>query len=109
MDLDSIRQRLADEITELETTSASSAASRSSVTLDQQSVGRLSRMDAMQQQSMALAAEKRRQTRITRLKAALRRIDEDDFGYCVTCGDEIEDRRLDADPSTPVCGGCAGT
>ena len=75
----------------------------------QQSVGRLSRMDAMQQQSMALAAEHRRQTRITRITAALARIDEDDFGYCLACGEDIEPKRLDADPSVPVCGACAGT
>ena len=63
----------------------------------------------MQQQSMAVAAEKRRQKRISRLEAALKRIDNDEFGWCVTCGDDIEDRRLNADPSTPVCGACAGT
>ncbi|MFN3232991.1 MAG: TraR/DksA family transcriptional regulator [Alphaproteobacteria bacterium] len=108
MDTDTIRQQLRDEIKELQTTSATSADSRSRVDLDQQSVGRLSRMDAMQQQSMALAAEKRRQGRIARLEAALKRLDSGDYGYCVRCGDEIDEKRLDADPSAPVCSACAG-
>ena len=103
-----MRKRLEAELDDLRNTSATSAESRRAVTLDQQSVGRLSRMDALQQQSMALAAEKRRQQRIARVEAALKRMASGDFGWCVTCGDEIEDRRLEADPSTPVCGACAG-
>jgi len=109
MDIGSYRERVERELEELLATSASSAGSRDRVMLDQQSVGRLSRMDAMQQQSMARAAEQRRQARITRLRAALKRMDEDDFGYCVTCGEEIEPKRLEADPSVPVCSGCAGS
>ena len=108
MNIESYRKMLTAELTELEATSEKSAESRRAVSLDQQSVGRLSRMDAMQQQSMALAAEQRRQTRITRIKAALARIDEDDFGYCLACGEDIEPKRLEADPSAPVCSACAG-
>ena len=53
--------------------------SRAPVTLDQQSVGRLSRMDAMQQQSMDLARGKTR-TEACGSAAALKRMDEDEFG-----------------------------
>ncbi|MED5357206.1 MAG: TraR/DksA C4-type zinc finger protein [Pseudomonadota bacterium] len=42
-----------------------------------------------------------------RIYAALSRVDEDDFGYCVTCGDEIEKKRIELDPAIPTCVGCA--
>ena len=80
---------------------------RKPVTLDQESVGRLSRMDAMQVQAMAQALERRRQAEKARIDAALKRIDEDEFGWCITCGDEIAPKRLAHDPSVAKCVGCA--
>ncbi len=44
---------------------------------------------------------------IARIKAALQRMDEDEFGYCVSCGDEIPTERLDVVPYTPFCVKCA--
>ena len=70
---------LEEEAQELRALSAQSKDARAPVTLDQQSVGRLSRMDAMQQQSMDLAREERRQLRIKVIEAAIKRIDDDDF------------------------------
>ncbi len=84
-----------------------SAEARGPVTLQQDSVGRLSRMDAMQQQQMALAAEKRRQSERSRIAAALHRLDQGDWGYCLTCGEEIAAKRLEHDPSVATCVGCA--
>ncbi|MDA0338957.1 MAG: TraR/DksA family transcriptional regulator [Proteobacteria bacterium] len=104
---DIIRERLNAELAELRMTSTSSAESRKAVSLDQQSVGRLSRMDAMQQQNMAMASEKRRQQRIQRIEGAINRLDDGDYGWCVTCGEDIEPRRLEADPTSPTCTGCA--
>ncbi len=49
------RARIDAEIEELRALSSGSKDARAPVELDQQSVGRLSRMDAMQQQSMDLA------------------------------------------------------
>nr|WP_245228786.1 TraR/DksA C4-type zinc finger protein [Pontixanthobacter sp. CEM42] len=85
-----------------------SAESRGPVTLQQDSVGRLSRMDAMQQQAMALASAKRREAEKGRIKAALKRVDEGEWGYCLTCGEEIAAARLENDPSVSQCIGCAG-
>ncbi len=82
---------------------------RDPVELDQTSVGRLSRMDALQSQAMALETERRRETEIQRIDAALKRIEDDDYGYCLTCGEEIAVKRLDFDPATPVCIDCAKT
>jgi RNA polymerase-binding transcription factor len=80
---------------------------RDTVALDQQSVGRLSRIDAMQQQQMALAADRARQQRIARIKAALERMDKDEFGDCLACGEPIPDGRLTADPTALFCVACA--
>ncbi|MGJ3255546.1 MAG: TraR/DksA family transcriptional regulator [Alcanivorax sp.] len=77
------------------------------VELDQQSVGRLSRMDAMQGQAMALATRQRQEQRLRQLVAALRRIDENDYGYCEDCGKPINPRRLEIDPATLFCLACA--
>lgn len=76
------------------------------VTLDQQSVGRLSRMDALQQQAMARATQTRRNQMKTRIQAALKRMDEGEFGYCIDCGEDIPANRLELDPTVPLCISC---
>ncbi|WP_417486279.1 TraR/DksA family transcriptional regulator [Maricaulis sp.] len=80
---------------------------RKPVELDQQSVGRLSRLDSMQVQEMAKAANARRAVEVRRIDAALARVDEDDYGWCVECGEVIEPARLALDPAVPRCAGCA--
>ena len=80
---------------------------RAPVELDQQAVGRLSRMDALQVQAMALETSRRRRTQLRRITAALARIDEGEFGYCLECGDEIAARRIELDPAAPLCIACA--
>ncbi len=77
------------------------------VTLDQQSVGRLSRMDALQGQAMARATQARRQAQRQRIAAAFARIEEGEYGYCVECGEEIAPARLELDPTVPTGIACA--
>lgn len=98
---------LRQELTELEEVSEQTGADRAPVTLDQQSVGRLSRMDAMQMQAMAGATERRRAQRRARIEAALARIDEGEFGWCAKCGGFIGMGRLRADAASPLCVDCA--
>lgn len=86
---------------------AANADSRDTVELQQDSVGRLSRMDALQQQAMAQATERRRAAERARIKAALERIDEGEWGYCLGCGEEITEARLHHDPSVATCIKCA--
>lgn len=81
--------------------------STKTVDLDQSSVGRLSRMDAMQSQQMALETKRRQETQLTRIKAALERIDNGEFGYCASCDEEINPNRLKVDPANPFCVDCA--
>ena len=77
------------------------------VELDQTRVGRLSRMDALQGQEMAKEKERRRQIELKRIEAALRRMDEGEYGYCITCGEEIAPKRLELDPTASTCIDCA--
>lgn len=77
------------------------------VELDQSSVGRLSRMDALQGQAMSRERDRRRQIELQKIAAALRRIEAGDYGDCVRCGEEIAIGRLELDPATPLCIDCA--
>ena len=92
---------------ELEVLQESAAESRAPVALDQTSVGRLSRIDAMQDQAMALASQRRRRAELAKIGAALRRIDEGEYGYCAVCGEEIAAKRLQVDPVATLCVRCA--
>jgi len=107
-DKDASRKRLEALRDELLDLSRISADDRGAVELDQQSVGRLSRMDAMQRQAMAQANERARSAQLQRIEQALRRLDDDEYGWCVKCGEKISTGRLEADPSVPMCVECAG-
>ena len=76
------------------------------VELDQQSIGRLSRMDALQQQAMAKALDIRRQNEKQALKEALNRIAQDGYGVCIDCNESIEFERLKLKPSVLKCLDC---
>ena len=107
MDLGNAKKLLNEELTAMDREDALGADDQKTVTLDQQSVGRLSRMDAMQRQAMAQALARRRAGRRQRILAALRRIEEDEFGYCQDCGDDIASGRLELDPTVSLCLSCA--
>lgn len=77
------------------------------VQLDQQSVGRLSRMDALQGQAMAKATEARAQQQLRLIDAALQRIEAGDYGECQECGEDINPKRLEIDPTALYCIKCA--
>lgn len=83
------------------------AEASATVELDQQVQGRLSRMDAIQGQAMAQATWKRRRMEISQIDAALGRIKEGEFGYCVECGEEIAEKRLRLTPAVARCVECA--
>ena len=107
-EIDEFRARLEARLEELRELADISKAERAAVELDQTKVGRLSRMDALQVQAIAQAQGERRKAEITRTEAALKRIEDEEFGYCLSCDDPIAPKRLDADPATPLCVGCAG-
>ena len=87
---------------ELENLLKLASAATAPVELDQTSVGRLSRMDAMQAQAMAQENERRRKTEIQKIMSALQRIEEGEYGYCIKTGEEIPRERLELDPAAPT-------
>jgi DnaK suppressor protein len=92
---------------ELQTQEDTNADSRDTVVLDQTSVGRLSRMDAMQQQAMANATRQNRSTEVQAIKNALSRLEEGEYGCCEDCGEDIPAKRLELTPTAIRCVGCA--
>ena len=107
MQIDSFRQQLLQLRSELMNLSSTSDDAAKTVELDQSAVGRLSRMDAMRAQGMAIETKGRRENQLLRIEGALRRIAAGDFGICLTCGEEINLRRLEVDPSYTQCIKCA--
>jgi len=91
----------------LEAAAETAEGSAAIVELDQSAVGRLSRMDAMQAQAMAQASGQRRDEMLQRITAALKRIDDGDYGVCLKCDEPIIPKRLEFDPTVLLCVDCA--
>ncbi|HSH68715.1 MAG TPA: TraR/DksA C4-type zinc finger protein [Deferrisomatales bacterium] len=71
-------------------------------------IGRLSRMDAMQQQGMAVANRRSLELRLQQIAAALAAHGEGAYGYCRSCDEPVGYPRLKARPETPLCLECQG-
>ncbi len=104
---ESMSKKLLQLRVELEAVAATADSAAAVVELDQSKVGRLSRMDAMQAQAMALASTQRREQMLRKITAALGRIERDDFGYCQSCEEPINIKRLYFDPTATLCIDCA--
>ena len=102
-----MREKLLKMRDELQRLAATEDESAAVVELDQAKVGRLSRMDALQAQAMAQASVQRREAMLRQIDAALKRIDDGEYGYCRDCGEPIDPRRLDVDPTALLCIACA--
>ncbi|MFL2770013.1 MAG: TraR/DksA family transcriptional regulator [Rhodospirillaceae bacterium] len=109
LNLSALRKQLEVRQTDLLRSIETTSEVRAPVELDQSMQGRLSRMDALQQREMALATQRRREIELNRIAAALRRMDKEDYGYCVSCDEDIAPGRLKSDPSEPLCVECAET
>ena len=77
------------------------------VDLDQ-SIGRVTRIDALQRQKIAAEQVRRHEIRRAQARAAMTRMESDEYGYCVSCDEPIGYRRLKARPESPRCIDCAG-
>ena len=104
--LQELQQRLQQLEQELQRQLAAAAPSAKTVQLDQSSVGRLSRMDAMQQQAMAQATQRNLELRLQQCRAALSALARDEYGDCRRCGEAIGYRRLEAKPEALLCLSC---
>ena len=70
-------------------------------------IGRVSRMDAINNRSINEAALRTARIKQKSLVATLKNIDGDDFGICVRCGDAIPQGRMLLLPHTTRCVQCA--
>jgi DnaK suppressor protein len=108
LNIDAMKARLEARRAELVADDAATTGDRAPVELDQQSVGRLSRMDALQVQAMSQAQAARRKAELKRIDQAFERIEAGEYGFCVACGEEIAPKRLAWDPAIATCVRCAG-
>ncbi|MFO7764793.1 MAG: TraR/DksA family transcriptional regulator [Pelovirga sp.] len=99
------REKLLGLKTELEQLLSDSAASSRPVDLNL-SIGRLSRVDALQQQAMAKANREGHQRRLVLVDAALMALKQGHYGLCRSCEEPISVKRLAARPETPFCLEC---
>ena len=102
-----VRNKLLELRAELLAAAEAGKESAAVVELDQTKVGRLSRMDAMQAQAMAQASAQRREQMLRQIDAALKRIDDDAYGYCLNFDEAINPKRLEFDPTVTLCFDCA--
>ncbi len=105
-EIETLRLKLLDLKTEIHEMEQELKQAGETVVLDQTRVGRLSRMDALQTQQMALEAGRRRQQQLVKIEGALSRIESGDYGYCFVCGEEIMKSRLSVDPTSTRCMAC---
>jgi len=64
-------------------------------------------MDAMQQQAMSKASDRLMDVERQRIITALKRIESEEYGYCILCDEDIAIKRLEFDPSLLTCIVCA--
>ncbi|MDO9081277.1 MAG: TraR/DksA C4-type zinc finger protein [Desulfuromonadales bacterium] len=107
LDLNFFKQLLEERLAAIQAGRAAQQKEGAPVPLDQTCVGRLSRMDAMQQQAMAQATGQRAEVEAQRLRAARSRWQAGEYGYCVQCDEEIAEGRLRIDPGNLLCIDCA--
>lgn len=95
------------KIADLRLVVASDAQDKEQIELDQTRVGRLARMDAVQHHAIAEAQAERAVKQLRLLELLLSKVDDDDFGECHYCGEDIPVGRLLIRPESLRCVNCA--
>ena len=101
-----IKEHIESEIARLRESLGGMRETSKTVSLDQP-IGRLSRMDSLANQAISGRALAEAQARLRRLEAALARVEDEDFGVCAECGEDIPPARLRAVPEATLCVECA--
>tara|TARA_R110002096_G_scaffold424053_2_gene631698 strand:+ start:589 stop:924 length:336 start_codon:yes stop_codon:yes gene_type:complete len=102
-----LEELIVEELDRIRTESKGSEAEREAISPDV-SIGRLSRLDAMQMQEVAKEADRRREDRLAHLEMALEKLDNGTYGRCDGCEKDIEFERLKVAPEATRCSSCAG-
>jgi DnaK suppressor protein len=70
-------------------------------------LGRLSRMEAMQDQQLVMEMRRRKKRQLVEIKLAISRLEMGNYGTCVFCGKEISPERLEVAPEVQTCMSCS--
>ena len=106
--IEELKEELQRQLQSLERSARVTGEAARPVQLDQTSVGRLSRMDSIQNQSLSRNLQEREGAKLALILAALERIEDGSYGSCLACGGDIPFPRLFVFPETEVCTSCAG-
>ena len=104
--LESIRLQIVSRIEELKHILGTETEDTKPITPDV-SIGRLSRLDSMQMQQMALEQKRRKEAELQKLQDALKRLEDGSYGTCMMCRQPIAPARLEAQPDAILCINCA--
>ncbi len=102
-----LREELERQLVRLERSMRVTEEAARPVQLDQTAVGRLSRMDAMQNQALTKNLQERELIKHALLIEALERLDAGTYGTCSECAGAIAFDRLFVYPEAPNCATCA--
>ena len=105
-EIEHCRQKLLHLRSELQDLEGSPGEETTPVELDQVSMGRLSRKEAMQVQKVAEEGPRLRKRQIQKIDGALRRIEAGEYGRCFVCEEELDAGMLSVDPTTTRCVNC---
>ena len=100
------REQLEESLFEIEQYLEKTEESAEAVSPDK-SLGRLSRMEAMQDQQLMLEARRRKKMQKVAVQSALQRIENGQFGACIFCGNLIPEERLAVAPESSSCVNCS--
>ena len=103
---DEIRQKIREEIDKTEKIIQEYKESSGPVSPDK-AIGRLSRMDAINNKSVTESALRQAKDKLKKLKHVLNKVGEKDFGICVKCKQPIPLGRLLLKPESMRCVNCA--
>ena len=104
---DMIRDDLLRSLTKLERSMKANGLAARPRDLEQDTVGRLSRVEALQSQGLTKTLAEREKAQLEQIVAALRRLEDGTYGSCNCCGGPIPVERLMVFPETLACSTCA--
>lgn len=106
MEVDEIKQKIQEEISKTEVLIDDYKEQSKPVTLDN-SIGRISRMDAINNKSITESALRQAEAKLSKLHQAMDNIDKPDFGLCIKCKQPIPLGRILLMPESNKCVNCA--
>ena len=94
--------------TQLESALKMNAEDSEVVTLDT-NIGRISRIEQIQNQHLAKELKERQEAQLQRVDRALKKLKKGQYGICPTCKKPISEERLEVQPDAVQCVQCAET